>query len=143
MGPFYAGLFAVLRRVGVFVAPLAGILSDRHGSNGVTRVGIAAVVMAFPLMAFVPGFPGLIFGVAAWASALQLAMISQQSNILRLDDTLRAPVNTIYVAALSRVLRGFAGGQHRLGKFGWWGIWILGTAVALPRWPRTAGHSGF
>lgn len=132
LGPFYAGLFGVLGMVGVFVAPLAGLLSDRHGSDRVTRAGIVAVVLAFLLMALVPGLAGLVLGIVALDAGLQLAMISQQSIIFGLDDMLRARVNTIYVAAL------FAGGT--LGSlmggivwsgFGWWGICVLGTVLAL------------
>ena len=132
LGPFYAGLLGVLGLVGVFVAPLAGVLSDRHGPDGVTRAGIAAVVMAFPLMAFVPGLPGLVFGVVALDAGLQLAMISQQSIIFGLDDTLRARVNTIYVAALfAGGTAGSLAGSIAWNNFGWWGICVLGTALAL------------
>ena len=132
LGPFYAGLFGVLGLVGVFVAPLAGVLSDRHGPDGVTRAGIAAVVMAFPLMAFVPGLPGLVFGVVALDAGLQLAMISQQSIIFGLDDTLRARVNTIYVAALfAGGTVGSLAGSIAWNSFGWWGICVLGTVLAL------------
>ncbi len=132
LGPFYAGLFGVLGLVGVFVAPLAGVLSDRYGPDGVTRAGIAAVVMAFPLMAFVPGLPGLVFGVVALDAGLQLAMISQQSIIFGLDDTLRARVNTIYVAALfAGGTVGSLAGSIAWNSFGWWGICVLGTVLAL------------
>ena len=84
LGPFCAGLFGVLGLAGVFVAPLAGILSDRHGPDGVTRAGIAAVATAFPLMAFVPGLAGFVSGVMALDAGLQLAVISQQSIIFGL-----------------------------------------------------------
>jgi len=132
LGAFYAGLFGVLGLVGVFVAPLAGVLSDRYGPDGVTRAGIAAVVMAFPLMAFVPGLPGLVFGVVALDAGLQLAMISQQSIIFGLDDTLRARVNTIYVAALfAGGTVGSLAGSIAWNSFGWWGICVLGTVLAL------------
>lgn len=153
LGPFYAGLFGVVGLVGMFVAPLAGLLSDRHGPDGVTRAGIAAVVLAFLIMALVPGLAGLVLGVVALDAGLQLAMISQQSIILGLDDTSRGRVNTIYVSAL------FAGGT--LGSlvgsiawndFGWWGICVQGTVIALTalavhRWtfwmPTTAAYDGF
>ena len=116
----------------MFVAPLAGVLSDRYGPDGVTRAGIAAVVMAFPLMAFVPGLPGLVFGVVALDAGLQLAMISQQSIIFGLDDTLRARVNTIYVAALfAGGTVGSLAGSIAWNSFGWWGICVLGTVLAL------------
>ena len=132
LGPFYAGLFGVLGLVGVFVAPLAGVLSDRHGPDGVTRVGIAAVVVAFPLMAFVPGLFGLAFGVVALDAGLQLAMVSQQSIIFGLDEALRARVNTIYVATLfAGGTVGSLAGSIAWNSFGWKGVCGLGTALAL------------
>ena len=132
LGPFYTGLFGILGLAGVFVAPLAGILSDRHGPDGVTRAGIAAVVMAFPLMAFMPGLPGLASGVVALDAGLQLAMISQQSIIFGLDATLQARVNTIYVAALfAGGTVGSLAGSIAWNGYGWWGVCVLGTVLAL------------
>ena len=132
LGPVYAGLFGVLGLVGVVAAPMAGSLSDRHGPDGVTRIGIAAVLSAFVLMAVVPGIIGLVLGVVALDAGMQLAMISQQSTVLALDDELRGRINTVYVTAL------FIGGavgsalaSVAWGHFGWPGICALGAALAL------------
>lgn len=132
LGPFYAGLFGIVGLVGMFVAPLAGALSDQYGPDGVTRAGIVSVLLAFPIMAVVPGLPGLVVGVVALDAGLQLAMISQQSTILGLDETSRGRINTVYVAALfAGGTVGSLGGSVAWSAFGWWGVCVQGTALAL------------
>ncbi len=85
-GPVVAGLFGIIGMVGVGVAPLAGGLSDRRGPDGVTRLGVLGVLASFLVFGFVPGLVGPVLGVVLLDAGLQLAMVSQQSIILALDD---------------------------------------------------------
>ncbi len=140
LGPFFAGLFGVIGLVGVCVAPLAGTLTDRRGPDGVTRIGVCGVLAAFVVMGAVPGIVGLVAGVLLLDAGMQLAMVSQQSVILALDDAARGRINTVYVTSL------FLGGAFgsMVGSLAWtvagwpgvcgFGVALALTALAVHRW---------
>lgn len=132
LGPAVAGLFGVLGMVGVGVAPLAGGLSDRRGPDGVTRLGILGVLASFLIFGFVPSLAGLVLGVVLLDAGLQLAMVSQQSIILALDDAARARINTVFVTALFiGGAVGSAGASVAWHYGNWSGVSAFGAVLAL------------
>jgi predicted MFS family arabinose efflux permease len=132
LGPAVAGLFGVIGMVGVCVAPLAGSLSDRRGPDGVTRLGVLGVLASFLVFGFMPGLAGLVLGVVLLDAGLQLAMVSQQSIILALDDAARARINTVFVTALFLGgAIGSAGASVAWQYAGWPGVSAYGALLAL------------
>jgi predicted MFS family arabinose efflux permease len=132
LGPAVAGLFGVIGMVGVCVAPFAGGLSDRRGPDGVTRLGVLGVLASFLVFGFVPGLPGLVLGVVLLDAGLQLAMVSQQSIVLALDDAARARINTVFVTALFiGGAIGSAGASAAWHYAGWHGVSAFGAVLAL------------
>jgi predicted MFS family arabinose efflux permease len=132
LGPAVAGLFGLIGVAGVTVAPLAGALSDRLGPNMVTRAGVLTVLVAYGVLAVVPGLAGLVLGVLLLDAGVTLSMISHQTIILALDDGARGRINTVFVTALFiGGAAGTIGSSLAWHHAGWPGVVAFGAALAL------------
>jgi len=95
-------------------------------------LGVLGVLASFLVFGFMPGLAGLVLGVVLLDAGLQLAMVSQQSIILALDDAARARINTVFVTALFLGgAIGSAGASVAWQYAGWPGVSAYGALLAL------------
>lgn len=73
LAPLWApAVLALMALVYALSAYPAGVLSDRAGRRGVLIMGLALLIAADLLLALLPGWVGLVLGVAAWGLHLAL-----------------------------------------------------------------------
>ncbi len=111
-----AGLFGLVGAAGVFVAPIAGRLSDVRGPRFVVANGIVGVLIAYGLF-WGLGWHlwGLVIGVILLDASVQAAQVANQSRVLGLRPEARNRVNTVYMICY------FGGGSigSLLGSYAW------------------------
>ncbi len=128
-----AGLFGIVGATGVFIAPIAGRLSDRRSPRFVVANAIVAVVAAFVVF-WLFGFHlwGLVIGVVLLDGGVQAAQVANQSRVLSLHPQARNRVNTVYM--ISYFTGGSVGsllGTWAWGRWGWHGVCGLGVLSML------------
>jgi len=128
-----AGLFGLVGATGVFIAPIAGRVSDRRSPRFVVANAIIAVVAAFAVF-WIFGFHlwGLVIGVVLLDGGVQAAQVANQSRVLSLHPQARNRVNTIYM--ISYFTGGSVGsllGTWAWGRWGWHGVCGLGVLSML------------
>lgn len=98
LGAWVAGSFGILGASGALIAPLAGRLSDRHGSRAVVTLGLSLLSVAFGLL-WVAGYhlAGLIVGVILLDLGVQANQIANQTRIFGLIAGARSRINTVYM----------------------------------------------
>ncbi len=138
LGPGVAGSFGVVGAAGALVAPLAGKMSDRHGSRWVATVGISTLAFSYLLLWGVVAMrastwvhvAGLVAGVVLLDMGAQMTMISNQTRIFGINASARSRLNTVYMtcyfsgAAIGSWLSSLA-----WARWGWRGV--CGLAVGL------------
>jgi predicted MFS family arabinose efflux permease len=128
LGAGTAGSFGILGASGALVAPIAGRVSDRHGSRAVVTLALVLLAVSFGLL-WVLGYylAGLIIGVVVLDMGTQANQIANQTRIFGLVPGARGRINTVYMMFY------FLGGS--LGSFfstrawehwGWGGVCALG-----------------
>jgi predicted MFS family arabinose efflux permease len=128
LGAGMAGMFGIIGATGAAIAPVAGHLSDRHGSRRVISLGIALVVMSWAV--FWAGrnhLFGLIAGCILLDMGAQCNQIANQTRVFGLDPGARSRLNTIYMtiyflgASLGSYASTVAWSHHH-----WAGVTVLG-----------------
>ncbi len=128
IGAAGAGLFGIIGAVGVFVAPLAGRIADRHGPYRVIAAGSAVSLIGWLLLGAWGTLAGMVAGVILLDFAVQSTLISHQHIIFALRPEARARINTLFMTTM---FLGAALGSA-VGMQGWRiGGWIAVAAIGM------------
>ncbi|MEV7420130.1 MFS transporter [Streptomyces sp. NPDC089919] len=158
-GPAYGldaeavGLLALVGGPTMVCTPLAGRLTDRRGSDPVTFLALAGVLLAAVVLLSggrggTSGLVALVLGTLVLDIAMQCGMVANQARVYALRPDARSRLNTAYMTCV--YLGGSAGswlGVHAYGRLGWPGVCALMAGLAavalarhLGRVRRAAGH---
>src|ERR1700722_5243932 len=105
LGAGIAGTFGVVGAAGALVAPLAGRLSDRHGSRWVISLGMGLLTFSYILL-WVEEPAGisttfhivaLVVGVLVLDVGAQMTQVANQTRIFGLVPSARSRLNTVYM----------------------------------------------
>jgi predicted MFS family arabinose efflux permease len=105
LGAGVAGTFGVVGAAGALVAPLAGRLSDKHGSRLVVLLGMALLAFSYVLLwaeeaASLPTvvhLVALVIGVVILDMGAQMTQVANQTRIFGLMPSARSRLNTVYM----------------------------------------------
>ncbi|KQZ54282.1 MFS transporter [Rhizobium sp. Root149] len=132
LGADVAGLFGIVGAVGVFAAPLAGRVADKHGPSFVVWGGAILTLVAWVVFGLWGAIAGLIVGVMVLDFGIQSALVSNQHLIYALDQQARSRLNTIFMTGM------FLGGSFgsavatvAWSQGEWTGVSILGGTLAI------------
>jgi predicted MFS family arabinose efflux permease len=127
-GPGVAGSFGILGATGALIAPVAGRLSDRHGSRYVVGIGLSTLAIAYVVLwAFGYHLAGVIAGVILLDLAAQMCQIANQTRIFGIDPGARSRLNTVYmVIYFGGAAMGSALSTIAWVHFEWRGVCVLG-----------------
>lgn len=132
LGADVAGLFGIVGAVGVFAAPLAGRVADKHGPSFVVLGGAILTLVAWLVFGLWGAIAGLIIGVIVLDFGIQSALVSNQHLIYALDQQARSRLNTIFMTGM------FLGGSFgsavatvAWSQGEWTGVSILGGTLAI------------
>jgi MFS family permease len=145
LGAGVAGSFGVVGAAGALVAPIAGRLSDKHGSRWVAGLGLGILAASYLLLWAVVAMhapvwlhvAGLVFGVIVLDGGAQMTQIANQTRIFGLVPSARSRLNTVYMvlyfsgAALGSWLSSLAW-EH----WGWNGVCGLALGLMALAWLR-------
>ncbi|EKE73930.1 MFS transporter [Gallaecimonas xiamenensis] len=137
MGSDIAGAFGLAGAAGAIAAPLAGGLSDRIGSAKVTQFGAALVSLAFAAMFALPWLGTtaqlvlIALSTVVFDFGLQMALVSHQSLVYRLDPNARGRINAVFFTTVFVGMSlGSLLGSQALAMAGWQGVVALATLSA-------------
>lgn len=138
LGSAVAGAFGLAGAAGALAAPLAGMLSDRHGPAYVTRTGAAIVVVSFALMFTLPLLPlpaqlaVIVISAVGFDLGIQATLVAHQTIIYAINPAARSRLNAImFTVVFIGMASGAALGSKALESFGWTGVVALATGAAL------------
>jgi predicted MFS family arabinose efflux permease len=143
-GAGWAGLFGLLSLPAAILSYSAGKLSDAFGATRVNALAVACLGLALAMFATLgtTSLVALVLGTNLLVYGTSCAQIANQARIFRLDETVRARLNTLYM------LFAFSGGAAgslagvRLYNAGGWTWTVLGCAAFLAvAGARLAVHS--
>lgn len=105
LGAGVAGTFGVVGAAGAMVAPIAGRMSDKHGSRWVVSVGISLLAVSYLLLwgeesahlSTALHMVLLIVGVVVLDMGAQMTQVANQTRIFGLDASARSRLNTVYM----------------------------------------------
>ncbi|WP_433967846.1 MFS transporter [Tunturiibacter gelidiferens] len=105
LGAGVAGTFGVVGAAGALVAPLAGRLSDRHGSRWVISVGMGLLTFSYVLLWLEEPIKlpvtihiiALAVGVLVLDIGAQMTQVANQTRIFGLVPSARSRINTVYM----------------------------------------------
>ena len=105
LGAAAAGTFGIVGAAGALVAPLAGRLSDRHGSRWVITCGLTLLAASYLLLwaeeaahlATAVHLVTLVVGVVVLDMGAQMTQVANQTRIFGLDTSARSRLNTVYM----------------------------------------------
>jgi predicted MFS family arabinose efflux permease len=105
LGAGVAGTFGVVGAAGALVAPLAGRLSDKHGSRWVISVGIALLAGSYLMLwgsvaahaSMTLHIIALVIGVVILDMGAQMTQVANQTRIFGLVPSARSRLNTVYM----------------------------------------------
>jgi predicted MFS family arabinose efflux permease len=152
MGAGVAGTFGVVGAAGAMVAPLAGRLSDKHGSRWVISAGMALLAISYVILwveeavrlSITVHMIALVVGVIVLDLGAQMTQVANQTRIFGLVPSARSRLNTIYMtiyftgAAVGSALSTIAWVHWR-----WNGVCGLQLGfIALATLWHSAGHRG-
>jgi predicted MFS family arabinose efflux permease len=138
MGPGVVGTFGLVGAAGALVAPLAGSLSDKHGTRFVVTVAGATLTASFLWLwatdiwhtSTAIHMAALVIGVIVLDVGQQMMQVANQTRIFGLGSEVRSRLNTIYMTtyftggAVGSALAGFA-----WSRWGWTGVCILALCL--------------
>ncbi len=125
LGAGVAGTFGVVGAAGALIAPLAGRLSDKHGSRWVVTAGMSLLATSYFVLwageaAHLSTFLHLallVVGVVVLDMGAQMTQVANQTRIFGLVPSARSRINTVYMTTY------FAGAA-------------VGSALATIAWDR-------
>jgi predicted MFS family arabinose efflux permease len=105
MGAGIAGTFGVVGAAGAMVAPIAGRMSDKHGSRWVVSVGMSLLAVSYLLLwgeesmriSTTLHMMALVVGVVVLDMGAQMTQVANQTRIFGLDASARSRLNTVYM----------------------------------------------
>jgi predicted MFS family arabinose efflux permease len=105
LGAGVAGTFGVVGAAGAMVAPIAGRMSDKHGSRWVVSVGISLLAVSYLLLwgeesarlSTALHMVLLVVGVVVLDMGAQMTQVANQTRIFGLDASARSRLNTVYM----------------------------------------------
>jgi predicted MFS family arabinose efflux permease len=105
LGAGVAGSFGVVGAAGALVAPIAGRLSDKHGSRWVISAGMALLAFSYLFtwgeeslrMHTALHVVALVIGVVVLDTGAQMTQVANQTRIFGLVPSARSRINTIYM----------------------------------------------
>jgi predicted MFS family arabinose efflux permease len=105
LGAGVAGTFGVVGAAGAMVAPIAGRMSDKHGSRWVVSVGISLLAVSYLLLwgeesahlSTALHMALLVVGVVVLDMGAQMTQVANQTRIFGLDASARSRLNTVYM----------------------------------------------
>ncbi|WP_260474689.1 MFS transporter [Streptomyces sp. WAC 05379] len=132
-GAGWAGLFGLLSLPAAILSYSAGKLSDAFGTTRVNALAVAGLGLALAVFATLgtTSVVALVVGANLLVYGTSCAQIANQARIFRLDEAVRARLNTLYM------LFAFSGGAVgslvgvRLYNAGGWTWTVLGCAAFL------------
>ena len=140
LGAGVAGTFGLVGAAGALVAPLAGRLSDKHGSRWVVSVGIAVLACSYLLLwaqerahlRLSLHILALALGVIALDVGAQMTQVANQTRIFGLDASARSRLNTVYmVVYFTGAALGSALSTIAWDHWGWNGVCLLALGFIL------------
>jgi len=152
LGAGVTGTFGVVGAAGAMVAPLAGRLSDRHGSRWVISVGMGLLASSYVLLwaeeaahrstAFhllVLGIGVVILDVGA-----QMTQVANQTRIFGLVPSARSRLNTVYMTVyFTGAAAGSALATLAWVHWQWNGVCVLALGlIGLAALWHVTGHRG-
>jgi predicted MFS family arabinose efflux permease len=138
LGAGVAGTFGLVGAAGALVAPLAGKLSDRHGSRWVISVGMGLLAFSYVWLwaeekahvATIWHMVALAVGVIVLDVGAQMCQVANQTRIFGLVPSARGRLNTVY---MTMYFIGAAAGSALATRA--WAHWqwngVCGLAVGL------------
>jgi len=152
LGAGVAGTFGLVGAAGALVAPVAGRLSDRHGSRWVVSVGVAVLACSYALLWGQERLPmgrpwhvaALAVGVVVLDVGAQMTQVANQTRIFGLDASARSRLNTVYmVVYFTEAAAGSALSTVAWERWGWNGVCGLALGfVALAAVRHVLGGRG-
>ncbi|MEO6816098.1 MAG: MFS transporter [Edaphobacter sp.] len=105
LGAGVAGTFGVVGAAGAMVAPIAGRMSDKHGSRWVVSVGMSLLAVSYLLLwgeesarlSTALHMVLLVVGVVVLDMGAQMTQVANQTRIFGLDASARSRLNTVYM----------------------------------------------
>lgn len=95
------GLFGLAGAAGALIAPVAGRISDRRGPALGILIGASLCVGSFfGMWVAVGSLAMLILGTVVFDLGVQMALISHQSIVYKINPAARASLNAIFVSGL-------------------------------------------
>ncbi len=152
LGAGVAGTFGVVGAAGAMVAPLAGRLSDKHGSRWVISAGMALLAASYVVLwaeeaarlSMMLHMIALVVGVVLLDMGAQMTQVANQTRIFGLVPSARSRLNTVYMTIyFTGAAVGSALATMAWMHWGWDGVCglQLGFIAVAAVW-HTAGHRG-
>jgi len=134
LGAGVAGSFGVVGAAGAMVAPLAGRLSDRHGSRWVISLGMALLAISYVILwaeeaarlSLTLHIIALVVGVIVLDMGAQMTQVANQTRIFGLVPSARSRLNTVYMTVyFTGAAVGSALATAVWVRWGWNGVSVL------------------
>jgi MFS family permease len=152
MGAGVAGTFGVVGAAGALVAPLAGRLSDKHGSRWVISVGMTLLAISYVVLwveeasrlSTAMHMAALVAGVVVLDMGAQMTQVANQTRIFGLVPSARSRLNTVYMTVyFTGAAIGSALATIAWVRWGWNGVCGLELGfIALAAIWHSLGHGG-
>ena len=151
LGPGVAGTFGAVGAAGATMAPLAGKLSDKHGTRAIVTMAGGVMTACYVWIWGCEYFHAslaihmvlLVLGVLALDVAMQMVQVGNQTRIFGIAESARSRINTIYMTmyfvggAVGSALASLA-----WSRWEWNGVCALEVGLmALAGWRHATGFS--
>ena len=152
LGAGIAGTFGIVGAAGAMVAPIAGRMSDKHGSRWVVSVGLSLLAASYLLLwgeesariSTALHIIALVIGVVVLDMGAQMTQVANQTRIFGLDASARSRLNTVYMTVyFSGAAVGSALATVAWVRWQWNGVSVLALGlIGLAIVRHAMGHRG-
>jgi predicted MFS family arabinose efflux permease len=152
LGAGVAGTFGVVGAAGALVAPIAGRLSDKHGSRWVISAGMALLASSYLLLWGEEAIrvhtavhvAALVVGVIVLDMGAQMTQVANQTRIFGLVPSARSRINTVYMTVyFTGAAAGSALATIAWVHWRWNGVCLLALGlIGLAAVRHTTGRRG-